>query len=1377
MSTYDDLESRIEYQQTLWFRIRQIFFNPEEVDSEEIHRRRQQVVGELETVVSDAEELLADAEETTAKLRQTGRSTTEVPGEPVEQIEHVQKVATDLLTAESQYLRSNEQDELESLVSQLETFHERVVASAAFGHAVADAESLHDEVIRVTAEPRRTGGPLQLEEPTSEKLTEAAERVQAVVQKHLTTLPSDVTSTLQRVRNNLETAAAYLDAKRAFDEKVPRVDEEVNALLNAAEPYLQYEEYLTEPTRKRLREQIRTTRRQQSSARRQLSLDALAVGDRRRLQRGEAAVDRIVDRLDEYNASFVDRERNRHATFFEASDGTTLNPEQQRAVVRNGCYNQVVAGAGTGKTLTLVYRIAYLVRRGINPSNILAVTFGKEAADEIQTRLETEFGIHDVGVQTLHSYGLGIVRQSTERSLSVAKTTDLRNEVERAIDDPESVDETFGEHYRAFLSHTRHDTVSAADFEEKAEYVAERKERSYTTVRGEQVASRAEALIADFLFEHDVDYRYEQIAQWADSADNKGPYRPDFYLPEHDIYIEHWGIDKNGEVAEWFEWSTADYRAKLWWGRSQFATNEPSLIDTYEFEHETGRLRRALKHRLTVAGVELEQMEFETFVKEAYGRGNGRDDVVESFQRFVENAKLSGVSPDEIPSRLAKSDREQFHFGHAARVIYKEYEQLLTDEDLVDYQDMLTIAAETIRGHREVYADQFDHVVVDEFQDTSGVGFELIDLLTGPNVDSHLFCVGDDWQSIYSFRGAEVKQFVNLADRIGPPEPIVTRLTTNYRCPPTVVEASNRLIRENPTQIDKTVEPASDDDTTPIAHVVDGYDNTAYRRRIAKYTVNLVEQFLSEGGSPDDIAVLCRYDDGAPFLSATRRELRRNAIPHDDYHPGNTDSSTDGESEGVSVLSVHSAKGREAELVILVNAVSGILGFPSEQRRDTLIDPVRDTTIERIPDERRLFYVALTRTADQLHVLTRPERWSQFLETLDEQFEWSESALATGAIGDRVTITAYIKRLFDPSEKQHQAGVVEDDADEAKFVSWESDDPPSVMLDTWYRLVGVRVDEYNGDRQLVFDGQCLAVELFTDYTEASNSAELLSPQPDTGENRSAPPTTGGVPDLDVSYSDLDVREDPLGRGRDTVVYPATHHTGDHSRQFVVKEPATDEQLDIDTVSRFLDNVKEWSRLDNHDHVADVVAYGNDPYPRIVVEPLMAGSLADRVGEVSFDRAISIVTSVARAIEYAHNRGVCHGAIKPSNVRFLGTLNHHWDVPKVTDWGVATRPDRPCAVTPSPQYAAPEQLELGRETTESQTDIFQLGLLTYELTTGEYPLTDSSSVFDRKVVPPREFDEILPQKLIDTLTQALAPEPEDRHDTVRSLRRELGSLAE
>jgi len=110
MSTYDDLESRIEYQQTLWFRIRQIFFNPEEVDSEEIHRRRQQVVGELETVVSDAEELLADAEETTAKLRQTGRSTTELPGEPVEQIEHVQKVATDLLTAESQYLRSNEQD-------------------------------------------------------------------------------------------------------------------------------------------------------------------------------------------------------------------------------------------------------------------------------------------------------------------------------------------------------------------------------------------------------------------------------------------------------------------------------------------------------------------------------------------------------------------------------------------------------------------------------------------------------------------------------------------------------------------------------------------------------------------------------------------------------------------------------------------------------------------------------------------------------------------------------------------------------------------------------------------------------------------------------------------------------------------------------------------------------------------------------------------------------------------------------------------------------------------------------------------------------------------------------------------------------------------
>jgi len=134
----------------------------------------------------------------------------------------------------------------------------------------------------------------------------------------------------------------------------------------------------------------------------------------------------------------------------------------------------------------------------------------------------------------------------------------------------------------------------------------------------EEVKSRAEKRIADFLFTHQVDYRYEDIATWAETSEKKSSYEPDFYLPEYDIYLEHLGIDLAGEIAPWFSWSTEEYHEKIRWARDQFAATESMLIETYEFEHEAGNLDRLLRARLEHHGVELDRMEFEALVESAF---------------------------------------------------------------------------------------------------------------------------------------------------------------------------------------------------------------------------------------------------------------------------------------------------------------------------------------------------------------------------------------------------------------------------------------------------------------------------------------------------------------------------------------------------------------------------------------------------------------------------------------------------------------------------------------------------------------------------------------------------------------------------------------
>ena len=893
---------------------------------------------------------------------------------------------------------------------------------------------------------------------------------------------------LHELASTFDQYRSFIPVKRQFEQTIQPIETHYAEVEATAEPYLKTERYLTRHHRADLVDHLETIAENLQQVEADIELSLLADADRHRVENLKSQRTTIETHLEGYNERFVAQQRSACELLFTDIDaaGNDLNIPQQNAIIRNDTYNQVIAAAGTGKTLALIYRVAYLViEQNISPDRIRAITYTRQAADEMETRLKTEFDITDVELSTIHSLGLEIVQRATDTQLNTIDSQDVRNFIENFIREEVNVsDSIFHDHYLQFLSHYDETYASEADFDSKTEYIAERAQERYETLGGETVASRAEKVIADFLLMHGIDYQYEAIAEWADTDPDKDVYRPDFYLPAYDIYIEHWGVHEDGKVARWFSWDSEEYQAKMTWGREQFTQNEYTLVETYDFEHKKSplHLKRVLRHRLDHYGVELDRLDFRDLVDYVYEYHENAD-IVESFEAFIKNAKQFAIPADEIKPRLDEQNPRQYHFGRCGEILLLQYNDHLDRNNLVDFEDMIHDAIAILEQDPQFFRDNYDHLLVDEFQDVGHGQTQLIRHLVGPD-RARLFCVGDDWQSIYAFRGADVQYFTNFEEHFGPAT--TTYLTENYRCPPTILQAGNNLINNNPNQIDKTVTAATNHDSTPQLHTLTSDSDAEYRRYVSEYAVTLIERLLDTDAEPRDVMVLCRYDDAVPYLDAVRDALETREIPHDGpddhYRPPDTPSiysDAFDPNAGVSVMSAHQAKGREAEHVILLHVTDGYMGFPSRDRKNELTAPVRDVDINRITEERRLFYVAITRAADTLYLQTREGSESPFVNEIDDYLTTVRPLVAPGEIGDRTTITAKVDTFFgNVNTLQLQAGYLYDGTKRMKFVTWASGDPPELEGKTWYRLQNVEVNEYQDQPQIEIHEDSKAIELY-----------------------------------------------------------------------------------------------------------------------------------------------------------------------------------------------------------------------------------------------------------------------------------------------------------
>ena len=463
-----------------------------------------------------------------------------------------------------------------------------------------------------------------------------------------------------------------------------------------------------------------------------------------------------------------------------------------------------------------------------------------------------------------------------------------------------------------------------------------------------------------------------------------------------------------------------------------------------------------------------------------------RNQFIENkFREFIKNARTFGLSSEEVRNQLDRTNTVAYKFGEAGSYLLEAYERVIESESTpTDFVDMITTATEIIEANPEDFKDRYDHVLVDEYQDISKSTLQFIDALVGVGDSTQLFCVGDDWQSIMGFAGSDVTYFTEFEDRYD--DVSYTSLNINYRCPPTIVKAGVELISHSQVQQNnKSVranksQKAPRDEEPMQLHLLEGlYDN-----RVHVYTADLIEEALDNGHRFEDIMVLSRNDENSKYMESLREELKDRQIPHtrvdytNDYIPHSQKESLDNEIEFtekgqasfvnsedepplVTLQSVHSSKGTEAPVVIFLHAVGNTPeGIPIEEQVDPLTQPAKDITAEHVPEERRLFYVGLTRAEECFKAVARPDGVSQFVEDIEHYFT---KYTVNGDISGKCT------KISPPNKDNQPYKITLDCGDyEAKLVGW-SDEGGDFVTGNRYSISNPTVERDKYGEKIRFD--------------------------------------------------------------------------------------------------------------------------------------------------------------------------------------------------------------------------------------------------------------------------------------------------------------------
>lgn len=656
-------------------------------------------------------------------------------------------------------------------------------------------------------------------------------------------------------------------------------------------------------------------------------------------------------------------------------EGQRLDRQQMMCIVKESHNHLVIAGAGTGKTTTIVGKIKFLLKsEKYKPEDILVLSFTNASATEMSQRISRETEC-DIAASTFHKLGLEIIK-SIDGIVPKISQLNMRKFIkEQLMKNMESA--AYLRLLNTYLLYNRTIAKSEFEFTTEQEYKEYLKLNPPTTLNNEIVKSYGEMDIANFLNANGIQYIYEQPYELDTRTIEYAQYKPDFYLPEYHVYIEYYGVDKHGEVPPYFKGhngmsASESYRASMKWKRETHDSNHTTLIECYAYEKFDGTLLDNLQKRLEDNGVKLLQKT----ERELWEDISSKDDsvlesMVELFETVINLIKSNGYSIQTVRQLNIENLYVQSNNTLLSLIepIFDSYCTYLNEHGEIDFSDMINLAKQYVDTQK--YVSPYKFVIVDEYQDISKARFTLLNSMRKSR-DFDLFCVGDDWQSIYRFAGSDIGFILDFERYWGPAE--ISKIETTYRFTQGLIDITGNFVMRNPFQIKKSMR-GKEDSVGFVLGEISGYTEKNAINFLAdrlydlpqNSTVFFIGRYTFDVDMLNECEFLdCQFNNVSKLIEvkySKRKDLQMNFV------------------------TAHKSKGLQADYIFIVNNRRSKMGFPSKVQDAPILSLLLEKG-DQYPyaEERRLYYVALTRAKKKAFIVTVAGQESEFALELKEQY-------------------------------------------------------------------------------------------------------------------------------------------------------------------------------------------------------------------------------------------------------------------------------------------------------------------------------------------------------------------------------------------------------
>lgn len=726
------------------------------------------------------------------------------------------------------------------------------------------------------------------------------------------------------------------------------------------------------------------------------------------------------NRIKKLNERILDDEIKDNPEFFK----DITDPNKRRAIVIDEKNVKVNAGAGTGKTFTIQNKVNYLIeKRGISPKKILCLCYTGDGAEDLNKKVnENRDENNQVEACTFHEFCRRVAKKCR---INKGKTNrrllkDIIHNYSMKLADDEKLIKLID--YFSYYINSPADKEDINTYDELLNYEKERdlktlRKKFYEsganyTMKGETVDSIGELIIANYLFRHNINYVYgdeyksklieiiqrflysgnsfslinlELQKEWFEkfiSDYSWETYVPDFYLPEKDIYLEHFGIGHSDNE----KWLGKDYEPQIKRKIKYHELHQTKLIKTYYYYLEDGVLEEKLEAILRDNGVTIGHKNPKEILDVLQKTNKIKDfdnfnKLIESFINIFEaqnkekNQFDSFIKMNESEIDGYKRNRQKL-FLDIVRDIYNIYYES-NEGKRIDHNREVSLALELIQTNR--YSASYDYIFIDEYQDINPIRSLLLQSIQ-KITNAKLFVVGDDWQSIYKFNGSDLNLFIDFDKHF--PNSEFINLQENRRNYDRLNHISSRFIMRNEKQEKKKLISKKRNNPNPI-NIVYYSLNPKSNKVLKLYSIILR---IAKRNPKSRILLLGRNNND--INEFTNKNAIFQSFDYTDKIKCLQNPKLD-----ITFMTIHSSKGLEYDDVIILNFKDKLNGFPNKIEDDSVLRLLKEKEKCPYAEERRLLYVALTRTLNDVYLLAPTYKESVFIEELSNKHKVKQLSL------------------------------------------------------------------------------------------------------------------------------------------------------------------------------------------------------------------------------------------------------------------------------------------------------------------------------------------------------------------------------------------------